>query len=52
MNQKIIFSKYFDMGIKNADLDAEFESVIKQQKSLHKESYRAENFCTQYGTER
>ncbi len=29
MTQKIIFSDYFDMGIKNAEFDADFESVKK-----------------------
>jgi hypothetical protein len=32
MTQKIIFSNYFDMDIKNTELDAEFEFVEKVAK--------------------
>ncbi len=34
MTQKIFFSNYFDMGIKNAKFDAEFESVEKVAKTF------------------
>jgi hypothetical protein len=34
MTQKIIFSNYFDMGIKNAEFDATFESDEKVIKKI------------------
>ncbi len=34
MTQKIIFSNDFDMGINNAEFDAEFESVEKVAKKF------------------
>ncbi len=43
------FFQIFSIWVsENAEFDAEFESVEKVAKKLHKESYRAENFCTQY----
>jgi hypothetical protein len=49
MTQKIfVFSNNFDVGIKNAKFYAVFESIENVAKSLHEESYKAENFCTQY----
>ncbi len=35
MNQKITFPNYFDIGIKNAEFDAEFESVEKVAKNVY-----------------
>ncbi len=35
MTPKIIFSNYFDIGIKNAEFDAEFESVEKVPKKVY-----------------
>jgi hypothetical protein len=32
----------------NAEFNADFESIEKVAKSVHKESYRAENFCSPY----
>jgi hypothetical protein len=32
MTQKIFFSNTFDMGIKNAEFDAEFESVERENR--------------------
>jgi hypothetical protein len=34
MTQKIFFSNYFDMGIKNAEFDADFEFVKKAVKKF------------------
>ncbi len=34
MTKKIIFSNYFNMGVKNAEFDAEFESVEKVAKKF------------------
>jgi hypothetical protein len=48
MTQKMFVSNYFDMGIKNAQFDAKFESDEKVAKKLHEESYRAEKFFTQH----
>ncbi len=45
---KSFLSNNFDFGIKKEEFDAESESIEKVAKSLHNESYRAENFCTQY----
>ncbi len=36
LTQIIIFSNYFDMGIKNAEFDADFESVEKVVKNAYK----------------
>jgi hypothetical protein len=48
VTEKIIFQIILIWVSKNPEFDAEFESVEKKQKSLHEESYRAENFCTEY----
>ncbi len=42
------FTNNLDMGIKNAEFDAEFKYVEKGAKTVHEERYRAKNFCTQY----
>ncbi len=36
------------MGIKNAEFDADLESVEKVAKKCTRRKLRAENFCTQY----
>jgi hypothetical protein len=43
MTQKIIFSNYFDMVSKNAEFDADFESVEKVLKNSNEKSYLHES---------
>jgi hypothetical protein len=44
-----IFSKYFQYGYKNTHKLMPIPNPLKKyQESLHKESLRAKNFCTQY----
>jgi hypothetical protein len=48
-DQKNIFFKLFRYGYqKTQNLMPSSNSLKKLQKNLHEESYRAENFCTQY----